>query len=125
MADYCRVWLLAHYLQITPLVTYAIWRVLSIKDGGDRIHFLDIETLYEQAPADSELRKLLVHLCVWGEKERLDLSPTLPHSMLRDLVLEIQRKCVPAQKSPLMDVRNYYVKVGRKMLEQRWWMRQR
>lgn len=80
-----------------------------MKNGEDRIHLLDMEALYEQAPTESELRKLLVYLFVWAEDVRLEPSPPAPH-MLRDLVSEFKRKYDPAQKSPLMDVWNYYAK---------------
>ena len=69
-------------------MNYAVGRVLNMKDGGDSIHFLDVEALYKQAPADSELRNPLVHLCVWEEKKKLELSPTAPHVIPSHLGLE-------------------------------------
>lgn len=60
-------------------------------------------------PMESVLRRFLVHLCVWETKEELGPTENALQDMLRELVTEFQRKCDPALKSPLMDVRNYYV----------------
>lgn len=61
------------------------------------VHLLGMEAPYEQLVVKSELGKLLVHLCVRAEKERLEPSPIAPQDMLRDLVSEFQRKYDPAQ----------------------------
>lgn len=113
MTKFCEVWLLAHYLQINPLMNYAIYLLISMMDSGHQISFGDMEDLYDKAPVESILRTFLVHLCVWGNsqggKEKIRPTSETPHDMLRDFVLEYQRKG-HGEESPLGDVRNYYNK---------------
>lgn len=109
MADYCYLWCLAHYLQIDSLMNYGKWRLLSIMDKGGMAQLRTIEAIYESFQMYSALRWFLVHLCAWGVKEELQPTKDAAQDMLRELATEFQKKCDPAQKSPLVDVRNYYV----------------
>lgn len=116
------LWLLAHYLQMPKLVNYSMWRILLWMDEAHKAAFasstltppsLDIEDiydLYDKAPMDSKLRKFLVNLLVWSGWN-LKLGDEAPHLMIREMVDELRRSWdVAKTKSPLLDVRNYYVK---------------
>lgn len=111
MIEYAHLWLLAHYLQIAPLLNYSMWRLVAMTDNIEySIHIGDMEDLYARAPADSQLRKLLIHLYVWRDKNEV-LEPTedAPPAMMRELIRELKKsRGDGSQVSPLMDVRNYY-----------------
>lgn len=115
------LWLLAHYLQMPKLVNYSMWRILLWMDEAHKAAFasstntppsLDIEDiydLYDKAPIDSKLRKFLVNLLVWSGWD-LKLGDEAPHLMIREMVDELRKRCGLVKiKSPLLDVRNYYV----------------
>ena len=111
MIEYAHLWLLAHYLQITPLLNYSMWRLVAMTDNIEySIRISDMEDLYARAPVDSQLRKLLIHLYVWRDKNAI-LEPTedAPPTMMRELIRELKKGFGDGkQVSPLMDVRNYY-----------------
>lgn len=111
MMEYAHLWLLAHYLQITPLLNYSMWRLVTMTNNLEySIAIGDMEDLYARAPVDSQLRKLLIHLCVWRDKNEI-LEPTedAPRAMMRELIRELKKSRGDGnQVSPLMNVRNYY-----------------
>lgn len=114
MVEWCHVWLLADYLQISTLKNHIMWHLMHMVDSRDYASYLmsieDVEDVYVQAPMDSMLRKLLVHLCVWGDKnEELELTENAPPDMMRELVRELKKsRKAGGEISPLNDVRNYY-----------------
>lgn len=117
LRSFSELWLLAHYLQIPTLIKYAMWQLVSwagqdsfaLDDAsGTTIRIRDIEEFYERAPMESKLRKFLIDLLIW--KTALDPSDDASKEMLRDGMKEARRQGSGNVKSPLLDVRNYYMK---------------
>lgn len=106
MPTLCAVWLLAHYLQIPKLVNHATSCLFKAMQAGNVLAPQDLEEIYERAPLDSKLSKLLLDICVWGPQ---DFTPSAnpPIEMGWDL-FAAQKQKSGATKSPLLDVRNYY-----------------
>lgn len=80
MCNLCELWLLAHYGQVSELLSYAIcclmhWRDMEMSKESPQLYpSHDFEDLYEKAPVDSMLRKLLLDYLVW-ERGSFWLSP--------------------------------------------------
>ena len=109
LADFCRVWLLAHYFQISVLMKHCIWCLVKSANYEGAQIFDDIEELYERAPLDSVLRRIIVDICVWGGAILFaTLSDDAPVLLSRKLVIGSKRRCVNGGWSPSEDVRNYY-----------------
>ena len=51
------------------------------------------------------LRCFLVDFIIWSEGG-LQFSDDVPHLMLRDMVVEVEKKCDGKVRSPLLDIRN-------------------
>lgn len=107
----CDVWLVAYDLGMSRLVNYATWCLLKRIDEKRTYEVAttlpgNIEIIYEHTPAGSKLRKLLLDMCIW-EFEHFAPSSRAPNRMRWDL-FEALRQKQKAEKSPLLDVRNYY-----------------
>lgn len=70
MCNLCELWLLAHYLQMSELLNYLMcylmhWRDMKMSKESPQLYLShDFKDLYEKAPVDSMLRKLLLDYLV-------------------------------------------------------------
>lgn len=113
MEQYFKLWIMGDFLGFVEVQNYCAWCLVTGYDDGKAIAPENLAELFDAAPKleSTPMHRFLVDIIVWTDLDT-ELLGCIGPEMSIMVIGNLKAKCKGDIKSPLLDVRNYYVEAA-------------